>query len=67
MEKTSLERIYSPEGRELLKGKFVDAFKDELRILSLDYKDVLVDDLVTAFQNRINVLMNIQSKHVDKS
>jgi len=47
--------------RELLKGKFVDAFKDELRMLSLDYKDVLVDDLVTAFQNRINVLMKTDS------
>lgn len=58
-----MEKAQSPQGRERLEGKLMDAFKDELKTLSLDFQDVLIDDLVTAFQNRMHVFMKIQSKH----
>ena len=46
----------------MLEGKFVEVFSDELKSVSLDFQGILVDDLVTAFQNRMSDFMKIQSK-----
>lgn len=48
--------------RKVLMAKMAEALKDNLAILSTDFQKILVDDLVTAFQNRINVLIRIQQK-----
>ncbi|MEM2889681.1 MAG: hypothetical protein QXR42_09480 [Candidatus Bathyarchaeia archaeon] len=48
--------------RKKLRGKFVDAFREEIRTLSTDLQQILADDLVTAFQNRLTVLARIQAK-----
>jgi len=37
-------------------------FKENLTGLSTDFQKILLDDLVTAFQNRINVLKRVQAK-----
>jgi hypothetical protein len=37
-------------------------FKESVKGLSAELQRILVDDLVTAFQNRINVLMRAQKK-----
>ena len=39
-----------------------EIFKENLKELSDDFKEILLDDLVTAFQNRINVLIRVQKK-----
>jgi hypothetical protein len=37
-------------------------FRENIRGLSAELQRILVDDLVTAFQNRINVLIRVQEK-----
>jgi hypothetical protein len=38
------------------------ALKEDVKGLSAELQRILVDDLVTAFQNRINVLIRAQTK-----
>jgi len=37
-------------------------FKENIDVLSTELQKILVDDMVTAFQNRINVLIRAQEK-----
>jgi len=48
--------------RKNLEAKMAEIFKENLKELSDDFKEILLDDLVTAFQNRINVLIRVQKK-----
>ena len=48
--------------RKDLKTKMTKALKQNTKGLSTELQRILVDDLVTAFQNRINVLMRAQAK-----
>jgi len=40
----------------------IKVFKRNITGLSTELQRILVDDLVTAFQNRINVLIRVQEK-----
>ena len=42
--------------------KMTKVFKQNIKELSTELQDIMVDDLVTAFQNRINVLIRAQKK-----
>lgn len=48
--------------RKDLETKMSKVFKENIRGLSAELQRILVDDLATAFQNRINVLMRAQEK-----
>jgi len=48
--------------RKALEDRLAKTFKENLKGLSTELQGILVDDLVTAFQNRINVLMRAQNK-----
>jgi hypothetical protein len=48
--------------RKELEGKMAKVFKENLNVLSTELQKILVDDMVTAFQNRINVLIRAQEK-----
>ena len=48
--------------RKELETKMAKAFKENIKELSTELQKILVDDLVTAFQNRINVLIRAQKK-----
>jgi hypothetical protein len=48
--------------RKELEAKMVKVFAGNTRGLSTELQKILVDDLVTAFQNRINVLIRAQAK-----
>ncbi|MBX5320386.1 MAG: hypothetical protein QHH12_04635 [Candidatus Bathyarchaeota archaeon] len=48
--------------RRKIKAKMAEVFKENLKGLSTDFQKILLDDLVTAFQNRINVLKRVQAK-----
>jgi hypothetical protein len=37
-----------------------NVFRDDIRGLSTELQQILLDDLATAFQNRINVLIRAQ-------
>ena len=45
-----------------METKLSKVFKENVKGLSTELQGILVDDLVTAFQNRINVLMRAQKK-----
>ena len=47
--------------RKVLKSKMAEALKDEIKTLPADLKEILVDDLVTAFQNRVKVVREASS------
>jgi len=57
-----LRKDLTPKQRREIKAKMAEALKENIKGLSTDFQKILVDDLVTAFQNRINVLMRVQAK-----
>jgi hypothetical protein len=48
--------------RRDLSNKMFKVFKEEIKGLSAELQGILLDDLVTAFQSRINVLIRAQEK-----
>lgn len=60
-----MKRTLSQEKREQLEKKIMETFKNETNTLSQELQRILADDLVTAFENRLATLMEIQSKHGD--
>jgi hypothetical protein len=45
------------KGRKELEMKLTSAFGGEINGLSAELRDILIDDMVTAFENRLKVLM----------
>jgi hypothetical protein len=48
--------------REVLEAKMSKVFKENMTEISSELQKILLDDLVTAFENRINVLIRAQKK-----
>jgi hypothetical protein len=48
--------------RKELQSKMAKVFNGNIKGLSTELQRILLDDLVTAFQNRINVLIRAQTK-----
>jgi Zn/Cd-binding protein ZinT len=57
-----LSKDLTHKQRREIKAKMAEALKENIKGLSTDFQKILIDDLVTAFQNRINVLMRVQTK-----
>ncbi len=55
------ESLTLKERREL-QSKMAKVFNGNIKVLSTELQKILLDDLVTAFQNRINVLIRAQTK-----
>ena len=49
------------KNRKKLKNKMAEALKCDIKTLSLGMQDILLDDLVTAFECRFEVLNRAQS------
>ena len=47
--------------RKALKNKMAEALNDDIKALSAGMKDILLDDLITAFESRVKVLSQAQS------
>jgi hypothetical protein len=47
--------------RSELKLKFAKVFDANIQLLSSDLQEMLLDDLVTAFENRMKVLSKLES------
>jgi hypothetical protein len=47
---------FADKDRKQLEAKLADAFQDKINGLSTELRDILLDDMVTAFENRLNVL-----------
>ena len=50
------------KGRDELEEKMASVFGEEIKELSTELQEILLDDLVTAFENRLNVLNRISEK-----
>jgi hypothetical protein len=48
--------------RKELEAKLANVFDDEIDSLSTELREILLDDMVTAFENRLNVLNNATRK-----
>jgi len=57
-----LRRSMTVKQRRELEAKMSKVFKQNIKGLSAELQKILLDDLVTAFQNRINVLIRAQEK-----
>ena len=44
------------KGRDELEAKMAAVFDEEIKELSTELQQILIDDMVTAFENRLNVL-----------
>jgi hypothetical protein len=50
------------KSRDQLEAKMATVFNCEIKQLSTELQRILIDDMVTAFQNRINVLKRSDTK-----
>ncbi|MCW3999361.1 MAG: hypothetical protein NWE93_03890 [Candidatus Bathyarchaeota archaeon] len=53
---------FAEKNRKELEAKFANVFDEQINYLSTELRDILLDDMVTAFENRLNVLNNIIEK-----
>jgi hypothetical protein len=58
----SLKQNITLKKRKELEAKMSKVFKENMKGISAELQKILLDDLVTAFQNRINVLIRAQKK-----
>ena len=50
------------KGRKELEAQMATVFGKKMKGLSTELKEILLDDMVTAFENRLNVLNTAQAK-----
>ncbi len=49
--------------RERIQKVMVETFQSELQLLNHDMQSILIDDMITAFFNRLSVLKKTQTEH----
>ncbi len=50
------------KGRKELEAKMASVFGEKIKKLSAELQKILLDDMVTAFENRLNVLNRANAK-----
>ena len=50
------------KGRQELEARMAEVFGEKINKLSTELQRILLDDMVTAFENRLNVLNRINGK-----
>jgi hypothetical protein len=58
--KAGKPRVFTPTQRRQIKTTLRKALKAEIQTLSTEMQQILCDDLVTALQNRLNVLVKVK-------
>ena len=48
--------------RNRLKKVMINTFQKEIQSLNSQFQTILIDDMITAFYNRLNVMQKIQNK-----
>ena len=49
--------------RNRLKKVMINTFQKEIQSLNSQFQTILIDDMITAFYNRLNVMQKIQNKY----
>lgn len=57
-----MQKLSSQDKRKQLEEKIIQIFQEEMENLAADLQEILADDLVTAFLNRLAVFTEIQSR-----
>jgi len=57
-----LKHDLTPKQRKELQTKMAKVLRENMKGLRTELQKIMVDDMVTAFQNRINVLNRAQAK-----
>ena len=55
-------KLIAEKDRKELEAKLANVFDEEINSLSTELREILLDDMVTAFENRLNVLNNVIGK-----
>jgi hypothetical protein len=55
-----MKNQFNPKSRKELRHKMLAVFCEEIEKFSTEMQQILLDDLVTAFENRLNVLNRAQ-------
>jgi hypothetical protein len=55
-------KLIAEKDRKELEAKLANVFDPEINSLSTELREILLDDMVTAFENRLNVLNNAARK-----
>ena len=50
------------KGRKELEAKMATVFGEKIKELSTELQEIVIDDMVTAFENRLNVLNRVSAK-----
>ncbi|UCH31922.1 MAG: hypothetical protein JSV05_00525 [Candidatus Bathyarchaeota archaeon] len=58
------EKLFSLQKRKKLSNTLKQALEPEIRTLSTEMQQILCDDLITAFQNRLIVLAKAEPKQL---
>jgi hypothetical protein len=58
-------RQFADKDRKELEAKLANVFDDKINGLSTELREILLDDMVTAFENRLYVLNNNIKKNAD--
>ena len=58
----NLKQEVTLKGRQELKAKMASVFGEKINKLSTELQRILLDDMVTAFENRLNVLNRANQK-----
>jgi hypothetical protein len=59
---TSVNKNNTEKERNTLEAKMATVFAEKIKQLSTDLQKILIDDMVTAFENRLNVLNRVQTE-----
>jgi hypothetical protein len=57
-----VKQKFTNKGRKELEAKMATLFKEKIKGLSTELQEILLDDMVTAFENRLNVLNSAHAK-----
>ena len=57
-----MKRNVTLKQRRDMEARMANVFSENIKELSTELQKILLDDMVTAFQNRMNVLMRAQTK-----
>ena len=49
--------------RNRLKKVMINTFQKEIQSLNSQLQTILIDDMITAFYNRLNIMQKIQNKY----
>jgi hypothetical protein len=62
MEDMCVMKQIADKGRKEIEAKLANVFDEKINGLSTELREILLDDMVTAFENRLNVLNNAAKK-----